>query len=136
MASPALAMLAAFASRRSLFFFRARAFLPDIALEEWMVSRARASLCVEASQNVAVRRSAMGEKSRVRTYDRAFDFFFAKTDVRDGARHVRQINSKARGEVAVGQSLQPSLYFQESRLKARVTLNFSSRKLTFKAPSR
>jgi hypothetical protein len=40
-----------------------------------MVSRARASLCVEASQNVAVRRSAMGEKSRVRTYDRAFDFF-------------------------------------------------------------
>jgi hypothetical protein len=32
MASPALAMLAAFASRRSLFFFRARAFLPDIAM--------------------------------------------------------------------------------------------------------
>ena len=37
MASPALAVLAAFASRRSLFFFRARTFLPDIALEEWMV---------------------------------------------------------------------------------------------------
>ena len=33
MASPALAVLAALASRRSLFFFRARAFLPDIALE-------------------------------------------------------------------------------------------------------
>ena len=33
MASPALAVLAEFASRRSLFFFRARAFLPGIALE-------------------------------------------------------------------------------------------------------
>ena len=37
MASPALAVLAALASRRSFFFFRARAFLPLIALEEWMV---------------------------------------------------------------------------------------------------
>jgi hypothetical protein len=30
-------VLAALASRRSLFFSRARAFLPPIALEEWMV---------------------------------------------------------------------------------------------------
>ena len=37
MASPPFAALAEFASRRSLFFFRARAFLPGIALEEWMV---------------------------------------------------------------------------------------------------
>jgi hypothetical protein len=37
MASPALAALAALASRRSLFFFRARAFLPDIALEDAFV---------------------------------------------------------------------------------------------------
>ncbi len=37
MASRALAVLAALASRGSLFFYRARAFLPDIALEEWMV---------------------------------------------------------------------------------------------------
>jgi hypothetical protein len=33
--------LAAFASRRSRFSFRARAFLPDIALEQWVVSCAR-----------------------------------------------------------------------------------------------
>ena len=33
MASPALAVLAAFASRRSVFCFRERAFLPDIALK-------------------------------------------------------------------------------------------------------
>jgi hypothetical protein len=36
MASPALAVLAALASRRSRFFFRARAFLPYIALDEWI----------------------------------------------------------------------------------------------------
>jgi hypothetical protein len=48
--------LAAFASRRSLFFFRARVFLPDIALEGWMVcvrivcARGCASLYLEGSR--------------------------------------------------------------------------------------
>ena len=37
MASPALAVMAALASRRSFFCFRARAFLPDIALDAWTV---------------------------------------------------------------------------------------------------
>jgi hypothetical protein len=40
-ASPALAVLAALALRRALFCFRARAFLPDIALEEWVLLCAR-----------------------------------------------------------------------------------------------
>ena len=47
MASPATA---AFASRRSLIFFRARAFLPAIGLEEcWFVCVSCASLCVVPS---------------------------------------------------------------------------------------
>jgi len=49
-ASPALAVLAALALRRALFCFRARAFLPDIALEEWVVLCARRGLCVVASE--------------------------------------------------------------------------------------
>ena len=71
MASPALAVLAALASRRSLFFFRARALLPDIALEEWMVCVrvVCVSLCVvvcldvEASQKALFLGAAENEKS-------------------------------------------------------------------------
>ena len=58
MASPALAALAAFASRRSRFCFRARAFLPDIALDAWVVpcaSRVRdvvRRVCVASSSGL------------------------------------------------------------------------------------
>ena len=54
MASPALAVLAALASRRSRFFFRARAFLPAIALEEGMVlCPRRACRCVRGFRECA-----------------------------------------------------------------------------------
>jgi hypothetical protein len=61
MASPALAVLAAFASRRSLFFFRARVFLPDLALEGWMVCVRR---CTSRGRGVREKRFfAWNEKS-------------------------------------------------------------------------
>ena len=72
MASPALAVLAALASRRSLFFFRARAFL-SYRTSRWKsgwfvcVSCACrcASLCldVEASQKALFLGAAENEKS-------------------------------------------------------------------------
>ena len=74
MASPALAVLAALASRRSLFFFRARAFLPDMALDAWVVpcaSRARVVVrreCVASSSGLPRRKlSILGIVSHINT---------------------------------------------------------------------